>query len=207
MKKTVFVVATNNAHKLTEIREILANVGCECVSLKEAGININIIESGKTFSENARIKARAVYDICKRPTIADDSGLCVDALDGAPGIFTARYAGAGCDSEKNMDKLLGELAGIPTQDRTARFVSAVCAILADGTECEAIGCVEGYIGTQPSGSGGFGYDPIFKLPNNVGIAEISERKKNAVSHRGRAIRKLAFKLRGIKKIRGIDFDK
>lgn len=208
MEKLRFVAATNNPGKLREIREILASIGAECLSLKEAGIVCDAEETGKTFAQNAYIKAKAVFDLCGLPTIADDSGLCVDALDGGPGVYTARYAGPECDSEKNIDKLLGALDGLKeTSERRARFVSAVCALFPDGRTVRACGVVEGYIGFERLGGGGFGYDPIFRLPDDIGFAELTEERKNAISHRGRAIRKLAFKLRGIKRLRGLEFDK
>lgn len=201
MEPITFVAATNNAGKLIEIREILESIGCGCVSLKEAGIVCDAEETGATFAANAELKARAVFELCGRPVVADDSGLCVDALHGEPGVYTARYAGEPSDSEKNIDKLLANLAGVSEDERSARFVSAVCAILPDGKKVEASGSVEGFIGFERIGAGGFGYDPIFMLPNGIGLAELSDEQKNRISHRGRAIRKLAFKLRGVRKIR------
>lgn len=203
MEKLTFVAATNNAGKLREIRDILASIGADCISLKEAGIECDAEENGTTFAENAYIKAKAVFDLCGKPTIADDSGICVDALNGGPGVYTARYAGPECDSEKNIDKLLDALKEYDKKKgRGGRFVSAVCAVFPNGTVVRASGTVEGYIGFERVGSGGFGYDPIFMLPAEVGFAELTEERKNAISHRGRAIRKLAFKLRGIKRMRG-----
>ena len=201
MEPITFVAATNNPGKLIEIREILESIGCGCVSLREAGIVCDAEESGSTFAANAELKARAVFNLCGKPTIADDSGLCVDALGGEPGVYTARYAGEPSDSERNIDKLLANLAGVPEEERSARFVSAVCAILPDGSKRTAYGVVEGAIGSARIGAGGFGYDPIFCLPNGIGLAELSDEQKNKISHRGRAIRKLAFKLRGVKKLR------
>lgn len=205
MKPMTFIAATNNPGKLREIREILKTAGCECVSLKEAGIDIDVEETGSTFAENAYIKAKAIYDLRKQPVLADDSGLCVDYLGGEPGVRTARYAGPQHDNEANIDKLLKNLHGVPMQDRTARFVSAVHAIVDDETEYTAVGTCEGYIGTERRGSGGFGYDPVFWQAGNRSIAEIPEEKKNQISHRARAIKKLAFKLRGITKYRS-DYD-
>lgn len=201
MEKLTFVAATNNEGKLREIREILGRAGFGCVSLREAGLAADPAETGSTFAENAEIKARAVQALCGLPVLADDSGLCVDALGGAPGVHTARYAGEPADSERNIDKLLAALAGVEHAQRSARFVSAVCALLPDGRKVTARGTVEGYIGEARVGAGGFGYDPIFLLPCEVGFAELSEERKNAISHRGRAIRKLAFKLRHIRKMR------
>lgn len=201
MKPVTFVAATNNPGKLAEIREILESAGCGCVSLREAGVECEVEETGKTFAANAALKARAVYAACGRPTLADDSGLCVDALGGEPGVRTARYAGEPQDSERNIDKLLAALEGVQVEDRSARFVSAVCAVLPGGETVTATGVVEGFIGSERIGEGGFGYDPIFRLPNGIGLAELTDEQKNRLSHRGRAIRKLAFKLRGVKKLR------
>jgi non-canonical purine NTP pyrophosphatase, rdgB/HAM1 family len=196
-----FVAATNNAGKLKEIRNILKSAGFECISLKEAGIDVDVDETGATFAQNAYIKAKTIYDICGLPVIADDSGLCVDYLGGEPGIYTARYAGPEHDDDANIDKLLGKLVGLPSEQRGARFVSAVCAVLSDTETVTALGWCEGYIGTERRGSGGFGYDPVFWLKGNRSFSEISEKHKDDISHRGRAIRKLAFMLRGIKRCR------
>lgn len=201
MKPVTFLIATNNAGKLKEMRGILQTVGCGCISLKQAGIAIDIEETGATFAENARIKAQAVYDICKMPVIADDSGLCVDYLNGEPGVRTARYAGDGCDNDANINQLLNNLEGVPLFRRTARFVSAVCAILDGETQWLTFGWCEGIIGPERRGNSGFGYDPVFWLKGNRSFSELPEEKKNAISHRGRAIRKLAFRLRGIQRMR------
>ncbi len=202
--KLRFIAATNNAHKLREIQEILASVGCECVGAADAGVNVEPVEDGATFAENAYIKAKAFVNASLQPAVADDSGLCVDALDGAPGLFTARFAGEGCTNEQNIDKLLTALADVPMGKRQARFISSVCALFPDGRRVCAVGVVEGYIGFERQGEGGFGYDPIFRLPNNMPIAMLSESAKNAISHRGRALRKLAFKLRGITRMKGFN---
>ncbi|MDO4566785.1 MAG: RdgB/HAM1 family non-canonical purine NTP pyrophosphatase [Oscillospiraceae bacterium] len=203
-QKYDFIIATNNEHKLGEIRAVLSSVGCGARSLRESGIEADPEENGATFSRNARIKAEAVFKAAggRFAVLADDSGLCVDFLGGRPGVHTARYAGEHGDSEKNMDKLLAELKDVPQNERSARFVSCVCALLPSGEELRATGFVEGYIGFEREGAGGFGYDPVFRLPNKVGIATLSDERKNAISHRGRALRKLAFKLRGIKRIKG-----
>ncbi|MEA4912867.1 MAG: RdgB/HAM1 family non-canonical purine NTP pyrophosphatase [Oscillospiraceae bacterium] len=203
MKKTTFIAATNNAHKLAEMRAILANAGFGCMSLAQAGIDVDPEESGATVEENSYIKAKAVFDAAGgRPVLADDTGRFVDALDGAPGVHTARYAG-GHDYAAGVDKLLAALADRKTaQARTARFVSAATAILPDGSAVRADGVLEGYIGFERRGEGGFGYDPVFMLRGNHSLAQLSEAGKNAVSHRGRSVRKLVFKLRNIKKMRG-----
>lgn len=202
MKDKIFVVATNNAHKLSEMQTLLKGLGYDCMSLKQAGISIEIIESGSTFMQNALIKARAVRQLCDMPVIADDSGLCVDALGGAPGIFTARYSKTGT-SEANMEKLLCELDRTPDGKRTARFVSCIAAVMCDGSVITARGTLEGFIGREKLGENGFGYDPIFYLDRDLSLAQLTDEQKNAISHRGRALRHLALKLRGIKKMRSI----
>ena len=194
MDKHVFVAATNNAGKLKEIRDILAAAGFGCISMAEAGLALEPEEAGATFSANALIKARAVCAACGQPAIADDSGLCVEALGGRPGIFSARYAGEDKDSEANVNKLLAELEGLPFSRRRARFVAAVCAVFPDGKEICAHGWCEGFIGPERRGAGGFGYDPVFWQKGNHSFAELSETRKNQISHRGRALRKLMFKL-------------
>ena len=198
-----FIAATNNAHKLGEIESILSGAGCHCISMNDAGISTDPDENGSTFEQNALIKAVAAHEASDgRAVIADDSGLRVDALNGDPGVYTARYAGEPVDDNRNIDKLLHELDGVPKEQRTACFVSCVCAIMPDGSVIKASGEVDGYIGFEREGNGGFGYDPIFRLPNGRSIATLPESKKNDISHRGRALRKLAFKLRKITKIRG-----
>jgi len=204
MSDKQFIVATNNRGKLDEIKNILQTVGYRCISLAQAKIDIEVEETGNTFAENARIKARAVYDVCRKPVIADDSGLCVDYLDGEPGVKTARYAGEDRDNEANIDKLLSELDGVPVEGRGARFVAAVCAITSDGREITAAGWCEGFIGTERRGNSGFGYDPVFWQHGNRSFAEIPDDKKNKISHRARALAKMAFKLRGISRIRSYD---
>jgi len=201
MKEMTFVAATNNPGKLEEIRAGLRSVGCRCISLVEAGLVCDPEETGSTFRQNAFLKARSVYDLCRRPVIADDSGLQVDALDGAPGVITARYAGRDATDDENIDKLLEELNGVEYDRRNARFVSVICVILDDDTTLYARGICEGVIGGQRRGQGGFGYDPVFLLPGNWTVAELDAERKLQISHRGRAIRKMAFRLRGIHRIR------
>ncbi len=204
IKGLEFVAATGNSGKLREISEILGSVGCDCVSPGEVGATVDDVEeTGSTFLENALIKARAVHERTGRAVVADDTGLCVDALGGAPGVRTARYAGDECCSQKNIDKLLRELEGVEGDARSARFVCCVAAIMPDGREITAHGCCEGCIAERRDGDGGFGYDPVFRLFNNMTFASMGENRKNAISHRARALRKLAFKLRGITKIRGM----
>ena len=176
------IAATGNAHKLREIREILKKH--EILSAKEAGFCGEVEETGKTFPENALIKARAVCKATGFPALADDSGLCVDALMGAPGVYSARYSGGG-DAE-NRRLLLENMQGV--KDRTAHFCCAVALVFPDGRELTAEGRTYGAILTECRGAGGFGYDSLF-LSDDLGVsfAEASEEEKNAVSHRGRAL--------------------
>ena len=197
-----FVAATNNEKKLTEIRDILKSVGYGVMSLGESGIDTEIDEDGKTFMENALIKARTIHEMTKKATVADDSGLVVDALGGLPGVKTARYAGDGADDEQNIDKLLLALENVEFENRTARFVSAIAAVMQGGEEICTCGICEGYISFERRGENGFGYDPVFLfLSNNRSFAEMGKEEKNIISHRARALRKFAFLMRKIKRIR------
>ena len=188
--KMKVVIATNNQGKVREIKEMLAPLGYEPVSLKDAEIDIEVVEDGETFEENAHKKAKAVYDICRCPVIADDSGLEVDFLDGAPGIYSARYAGEGATDEQRVQKILSELEGVDDSLRTARFVCALYCIIDDDTEYSVRGTLEGRIGTEPMGENGFGYDPIFMVDENTSVAMLSSEEKNRISHRASAIKKL-----------------
>ena len=183
------VAATNNNHKIDEMRAILGELGIEVISQKDIGLNIDVDETGSTFEENAIIKARAIMQLCQLPSISDDSGLCVDALDGRPGIYSARYAGAGATSDMLVGKLLGELKG--KQIRTARFVCAVAFFMPNGKRYTQEGIIEGSIATQSCGDGGFGYDSVF-IPQGYDItfAQMDENEKNKLSHRYQALIKL-----------------
>ncbi len=189
-----FVIATNNAHKVIEFKKILAPLGIECVSLKEMGILCDAEETGTTFAENAYIKAKAVYDICKLPTVADDSGICVDALGGEPGIYSARYGGEGYDDPGRMYLLLRNMEG--KENRAAHFTSSISCVLDEETVVTAEGYIYGQLTHEPRGTNGFGYDPIF-LPDGYSMttAEMEGEEKNAISHRGNALRELAEKLK------------
>ena len=178
-------MATTNQNKLREAREIFSPLGIEILSQKDAGVSVNPEENGKTFAENALIKAKAVYELVKLPVIADDSGLCVDALNGAPGVYSARYAPEGLLCET----LLKNMQEIPADQRTAKFVTAVALIEEDGNEVVLEGECHGTIGFEKRGTHGFGYDPVF-MYGEKSFAELSAEEKNAVSHRGRAFRKL-----------------
>lgn len=190
--KTV-VIASNNTHKIDEIRAALDFEGWEFASLKEAGVASDPEENAETFEGNARIKARAAHEVSGRAVLADDSGLEVDALQGEPGVRSARYAGVHGDDAANNRKLLEKLAGIPDAERMARFVCALVFVDEDGTELTARGTVEGRIGYEEKGTEGFGYDPLF-LPDDFGgsrtFAEVSQSEKTAISHRGRALNDL-----------------
>lgn len=185
------VVATNNQGKVKELKKLLEPLGFEPVSLKDEGIEIEVVEDGETFAENARLKAEAVYNIVHCPVIADDSGLEIDFLDGAPGIYSARYAGENATDKERMEKVLSELEGTDESLRTARFVCALYCILDDETEYSVLGTCDGVIGNEPVGENGFGYDPIFVLPDGRTMAELDASEKNEISHRANALRKLA----------------
>lgn len=189
-----FIMATNNAHKVIELSRILLPLGIKVVSAKDAGITLDDVEeTGTTFAENAFLKANSAYKKTGMSVVADDSGLCVDALDGRPGVYSARYGGeAATDSEKNA-KLLDELRNVDDANRTAHFTSAICCILEDGTRIDVEGICNGKISFEPHGKGGFGYDPIFICGDKC-YAELSGEEKDAISHRGIALRKLKAEL-------------
>ena len=183
------IAATQNKGKIKEIQEIFLPLGFEVISQKEAGFDIDVVENGETFEENAMIKARAIFDLSHEAVIADDSGLLVDALNGAPGVYSARYAGENATDADKMNKLLKELEG--ESDRRAKFLSALVMILKDGRSFTATGEVLGRITDKPYGENGFGYDPIFysdELKKTFG--EATDKEKNEVSHRGRGLLKL-----------------
>ncbi len=191
------VFATGNQGKMREIREILGDLGLEVCSMKEAGISIDIEENGETYEENAMIKARAVAAQAREDLVmADDSGLEVDYLGGEPGVYSARYLGEDTSYRiKNAD-LIKRLDGVPDGKRTARFVCAIAAVLPDGRELTARAVIEGRIGYEGRGEGGFGYDPIFYVPElGKSTAELTEEEKNLVSHRGKALRLIKEELR------------
>ena len=194
MVKTV-VLATNNAHKASEIENALAMPGWEFKTLRQLNVVSNPEEDASTFVGNARIKARAAHVASGGlAALADDSGIVVDALDGRPGVHSARYAGEACNDEANNNKLLAELASVAWEARTARYVCALVFIDTNGSEVVVEGTVEGKIGFERHGSGGFGYDPLFFPDAYNGqrtFAEVSQEEKAHISHRGEALRKLA----------------
>ena len=180
MKRLIF--ATGNQNKMREIREILADLPVEILSMKEAGIEADIVEDGKTFEENAIIKAKTIMELTGELVLADDSGLEIDYLNKEPGIYSARYMGEDTSYRIKNTNLIERLTGVPDEKRTARFVCAIAA-----TE----GVIEGRIGYEERGENGFGYDPIFYVPEfGCTTAELSEEQKNAVSHRGKALEKM-----------------
>ncbi|MGI6030209.1 MAG: XTP/dITP diphosphatase [Eubacteriales bacterium] len=190
------VVATGNAGKVREIREILAPLGYTVQSMKERGIELEVEETGSTFAENAYLKAKAIFDLCGEMTMADDSGLEVDALGGAPGVYSARYAGEGHDDQANNRKLLAALEQI--QDRRAHFTCAICCVYPGGNFTVEGRC-EGVIAREPAGEGGFGYDPLFYVEQyGKTFGELTSEEKNAISHRGEALRAFACRLEEIK---------
>jgi XTP/dITP diphosphohydrolase len=192
-KRIIF--ATGNEGKMREIRMILADLGIPVVSLKEAGISADIEENGQTFAENAVIKAKTIMEQTGEIAMADDSGLAIDYLDGAPGIYSARFMGEDTSYDIKNQALIEKLAGVPDEQRTARFVCAIACAFPDGTILESSGTMEGRIGYEISGANGFGYDPIFYLPQyGCTSAQITPEQKNALSHRGRALRAMKEKL-------------
>ncbi|MBR5134189.1 MAG: RdgB/HAM1 family non-canonical purine NTP pyrophosphatase [Clostridia bacterium] len=183
-----YIIATHNAKKLKELSRILVPLGIEAVTDRDLGIETTEVEeNGKTFEENAYLKAASACKESGLPAVADDSGLCVDALDGAPGLYSARYAGEGATDEEKIEKILTALADVPKEQRTARFVSAICCVFPDGKTLYARGECEGEIAFEPSGNGGFGYDPVF-VTNGKSFADMTAEEKDAVSHRGRSLR-------------------
>lgn len=190
---------------MREVRMILADLGMEVLSMKEAGIVCEAEENGKTFGENAQIKAQAVWEKAKEVwngqghiVLADDSGLVVDYLGGEPGIYSARYMGEDTSYEIKNQAIIDRVAEAKEEERTARFISAIAAVLPDGTVLHTEGIVEGMIAHRPAGDGGFGYDPIFYLPEyGMTSAQIPIEKKNEISHRGKALEAMKEKLRNL----------
>ena len=190
-----FVLASGNAHKLSEIRDILGN-SFEIISMNDTvAKGHEVIEDGTTFEENAEKKATQIMKITGLPTIADDSGLCVDSLNGAPGIYTARYAGENATNDENIDKLLANLEGVPFEERNATFVAVIAVAFPDGTVKKFRGEVKGKILTERHGANGFGYDPVFFIEeHNATMAELDGEIKNSLSHRFNALKKMAEEL-------------
>ena len=187
------VLASKNAHKLVEMKDILSQLGVEVVLESEAGVDVDVEETGATFEENAYLKAHAVMEASGLPAIADDSGLCVDALNGAPGVYSARYGGPELDDAGRYKLLLENMRG--QLDRRCKFVSAICCCFPNGDRVEARGECAGTLAYAPRGADGFGYDPIFFVPGlKKTFAELSPEEKNAISHRGNALNKFKTEL-------------
>lgn len=201
MKYKKIIFATGNKGKIKEIQMILADLGVEVITMKEAGIEIDIEENGKTYEENALIKSRAVaaHPVAKKEkciVMADDSGLEVEYLNNEPGIYSARYLGEDTSYRIKNANLIERLDGVPDEKRTARFVCAIAAVLPDGEEITTRGIIEGIIGYEEKGSNGFGYDPIFYVPRfGRTTAELTEEEKNQVSHRGNALKLMKEELK------------
>ncbi len=188
-----FVLASKNPKKLEEMNDILSGLGIEVISETEAGVDVEVEETGTTFAENAALKAHAVCAASGLPAIADDSGLCVDALNGAPGVYSARYGGPGLDDADRYRLLLENMRGMP--DRRCGFVSAICCAFPDGSMVTARGECRGTLAYAPKGADGFGYDPVFFLPGlKKTFAELTPEEKNAISHRGQALRQFQIEL-------------
>ena len=188
-----FVLATNNPGKLKEMAAILGQLGVEVVSPRELGIAMEVEETGTTFAENAMLKAKAICEAAKLPAIADDSGLCVDALNGAPGVYSARYGGEGLDDRGRYMLLLQNLRGQTT--RAAHFACAIACAFPDGKTLTAEGRCDGTIAFAPMGEGGFGYDPVFFVPEyRKTFGQLTAEEKSAISHRGRALQEFVAKL-------------
>lgn len=181
------VLASHNKKKIAELQTILGDLGVEVISQSEAGVDIEVEETGTTFEENARLKAHAVMEATGLPAIADDSGLSVDALNGAPGVYSARYGGPGLDDTGRWQLLLKNMEG--EENRACRFVCVICCAFPGGGEVLARGECPGVLARAPQGEGGFGYDPIFYLPQlDKTMAQLTPQEKNSISHRGNALR-------------------
>lgn len=196
-----FVLASKNPHKLTEMQDILGELGVEVVLESDVGVDLEVEETGATFEENSALKAEAVMKATGLPAIADDSGLCVDALNGAPGVYSARYGGEGLSDQERYQLVLKALVG--QTDRRAKFVSAICCVFPDGHRVEARGECPGTIAFAPQGEGGFGYDPVFFIPAlRKTYSQMTPEEKNSISHRGNALR--AFKTKLEAYLNGLD---
>ncbi len=190
------IFATGNAGKVREVKDILADLNMEVLSMKEAGVSVESEENGQTFLENAVIKVKDIAGkVSDAIVMADDSGLVVDALNGEPGIYSARYLGEDTSYRIKNANIIERLEGVPVEQRTARFVCAIAAVLPNGDLLTTEGAIEGYIGYEERGEGGFGYDPIFMVPQlGRSTAELTAAEKNAISHRGRALESMKVKI-------------
>ena len=194
--KQKIIFATGNQGKMREIREILGDMDVEIQSMKEAGIELDIVEDGSTFEENAIIKAKAVAEHTDAIVLADDSGLEIDYLGGEPGIYSARYLGEDTSYRIKNQNLIDRLEGVPEAERTARFVCAIAAVMPDGEVITTHGVIEGTIAHEEKGPNGFGYDPIFYVPEyHCTTAQLSDEQKNEISHRGKALEAMKEELK------------
>lgn len=192
------IFATGNAGKMREIRLILGNLGCPVLSMKEAGANPEIVENGDSFAENAEIKARAVWDCTGDIVLADDSGLVVDYIGGEPGIYSARYMGEDTSYEIKNRNIIERLDGAEGDERAARFVCNIAAVLPDGRVLHTEAVMEGVIAKEPAGGEGFGYDPILYIPEfQKTSAQLTIEEKNRISHRGKALEAMKAELKKI----------
>ena len=188
-------IATKNQKKLKELERILLPIGFEVLSINDFPYEFpDVDETGSTFRDNAVLKAKAGLDFSGLISVADDSGLCVDYLDGKPGVYSARFAGEPCDDKKNNEKLLKELAGVPKDKRTAKYVSAIACVFPDGRVFTVEGECHGYISEHPEGTGGFGYDPLF-VGEKGPMANLTPEEKDSISHRGKALKLFAIKIK------------
>lgn len=194
------IFATGNEGKMREIRALLADLGLPVLSMKEAGVNPDIVENGTSFGENAQIKAKAVWDLTGDIVLADDSGLVVDYIGGEPGIYSARYMGEDTSYELKNRNIIHRLKDADGQERSARFVCNIAAVLPDGQVLHTEETMEGLIAREPAGQGGFGYDPILYLPQyGMTSAEITMEEKNKISHRGKALQAMKTALENVLK--------
>lgn len=190
-----FIIASKNKKKIAELERILNPLGIEAVTETDLGITIpEVDETGETFAENAFLKAESACKASNLPAIADDSGLCVDALDGAPGVYSARYSGENATDKSNNALLIKNLKDVPREQRTAKFCCGISVVFPNGDKLECYGECKGLIGFEPSGDGGFGYDPYFYVGENS-FASLSAEEKDKISHRGNALRELSIKLK------------
>ena len=196
-KEFKLILATSNKDKAREIAEILSDTPCVVTTMKEEGYDPDIVEDGKTFEENALIKARTVHALAEGAYVmADDSGLCIDALDGAPGIYSARFCGENSTYPEKFAKIFEMLKDVPEEKRTAKFVCSIAVVRPDGSEFTVRGEICGVLHEKPMGDGGFGYDPIFYVPEfGMTTAQMTKEQKNSISHRGKASRAMAEKLK------------
>lgn len=191
----IFVIATKNKKKLEELERILAPLGIQAKTADQLGFELEEVEeTGTTFEENAALKAFVACRLTGYPAVADDSGLMVDALDGAPGVYSARYGGEGASDRDRYEKLLKNMESVPEGQRGAKFVSAVCCAFPDGKSLTVRGECPGKIAFAPAGEGGFGYDPVFLVENGKSFGQLTKEEKDAVSHRGNALRTLSREL-------------